>query len=99
MCSIVTDPDPQCQYVFGPPGSGSGIICTDPDPSINKQKIEISHEFNCFVTSQKNTDPYQNFTDPDHWCVQYVGKGFTVVITCSTTSVVQYKKNSGKCSL
>jgi hypothetical protein len=25
---------------FGPPGSGSEIICTDPDPSLNKQKIE-----------------------------------------------------------
>ncbi len=25
-------------YVFGSPGSGSVIICTDPDPSINKQK-------------------------------------------------------------
>jgi hypothetical protein len=32
----VPDPDP---YVFGPPGSGSVIICTDPDldPSIKKQ--------------------------------------------------------------
>jgi hypothetical protein len=27
------DPDP---YVFGP--SGSAIVCTDPDPSITKQK-------------------------------------------------------------
>ncbi len=25
-------------YVFGPPGSGSVFICTNPDPSINKQK-------------------------------------------------------------
>jgi hypothetical protein len=33
---IVPDPDPK---VFGPPGSGSVIICTDPDLSINKQKI------------------------------------------------------------
>jgi hypothetical protein len=24
--------------VYGPPESGSSIICTDPDPSINKQK-------------------------------------------------------------
>jgi hypothetical protein len=38
--SIVPDPDPK---VFGPPGSGSIIICTDLDPgpdlSTNKQKI------------------------------------------------------------
>ncbi len=33
----VVDPDP---YVFKPPGSGSVIICWDPDPSINKQKKE-----------------------------------------------------------
>ncbi len=25
-------------YAFGPPGSGSVIICTDPDPSIIQQK-------------------------------------------------------------
>ncbi len=31
----VVDPD---LYVFGPLGSGSVIICTGPDPSINKQK-------------------------------------------------------------
>ncbi len=31
----VADPDP---YVYGPPGSGSGSICTDPDPFIIKQK-------------------------------------------------------------
>jgi hypothetical protein len=32
----VVDPDPD---VFGPPGSGPVVICTDldPDPSINKQ--------------------------------------------------------------
>jgi hypothetical protein len=35
VTSSAVDPDP---YVFGPPGSGSVIICTDPDPSINKQK-------------------------------------------------------------
>jgi hypothetical protein len=35
----VPDPDPYDQYVFGPLGSGSVIICTDPDPSINKRKI------------------------------------------------------------
>ncbi len=35
--------DPEDPYVFGPPGSGSDIICTDPDvdpdldPSINEQ--------------------------------------------------------------
>jgi hypothetical protein len=30
------DPDPDLQdpQVFGPPGFVSGIICTDPDPSI-----------------------------------------------------------------
>jgi hypothetical protein len=37
----VVDPDP---YVFGPTGSGSAIICMDPDldsdPSINKEKKE-----------------------------------------------------------
>ncbi len=48
--SRVVDPDP---YVFGPPGSGSVIICTAPDPdsSINKQKkILIS---TIFFTSLK----------------------------------------------
>jgi hypothetical protein len=33
VCCNVVDP-----YVFGPPGSGSVIICPDPDPSIIKQK-------------------------------------------------------------
>jgi hypothetical protein len=35
IVSSVMDPDP---YVSLPTGSGSVIICTDPDPSINKQK-------------------------------------------------------------
>ncbi len=45
------DPD-----VFGPPGSGSVIICKDPDPdpSINKQKMLEKHwfqlYFNYFLT-------------------------------------------------
>jgi hypothetical protein len=26
--------------IFGPPGYESVIICTDPDPSINKQNIK-----------------------------------------------------------
>jgi hypothetical protein len=50
--SRVVDPDPD-PYVFGPPGSGSVIICTalDPDSSINKQKkILIS---TIFFTSLK----------------------------------------------
>jgi len=34
VCGSVPDPDP---YVLGPLGSGSVIISTDPDPSINKQ--------------------------------------------------------------
>jgi hypothetical protein len=40
--------------VFGPLGSGSAVIFTDPDPDpfINKQKNKINHEFFCFVTSQ-----------------------------------------------
>jgi len=36
-------------YVFGPPGSGSVIICTDPDldqdTSINKQKSKKNLDF------------------------------------------------------
>ncbi len=34
----VPDPDLQDPYVFGPLGSGSVIICTDPDPDplVNK---------------------------------------------------------------
>ncbi len=31
------DPDPDL-YIFRPPGNGALINCTDPDPSINKQK-------------------------------------------------------------
>jgi hypothetical protein len=31
--SSVVDPE---LYVYGPPGSGSVIMCTEPDPSINK---------------------------------------------------------------
>jgi hypothetical protein len=40
----VVDPD---MYVFGPPGSGSVIICTDldPDPSIKKQKSKKILDF------------------------------------------------------
>ncbi len=37
----VPDPDPWEMYIFWPLGFrfGSVIICTDPDPFINKQKI------------------------------------------------------------
>jgi hypothetical protein len=49
---IVADADPQDPYVFGPPGSGSGSICTkDPDPSIIKQKSNKSLNSYCFMTS------------------------------------------------
>jgi hypothetical protein len=34
----VVDPDPYDLYVYGPPGSRSVMIFTDPDPSIIKQK-------------------------------------------------------------
>jgi hypothetical protein len=45
----VVDPDP---YVFGPPGSGPIISCTDPDPSINNQKNSKKNlDFYCFATS------------------------------------------------
>jgi hypothetical protein len=47
--SITSVPDPKG---FGPLGSGSAEIYPDPDPSINKQKIKINHEFFYFVTSQ-----------------------------------------------
>jgi hypothetical protein len=52
-CSVVDpdlDPDP---YVFGPLGSGSGsvIICTNPDPSIKKKKSMKNLDFYYFVTS------------------------------------------------
>ncbi len=39
--------------VFGPPGSGSVIICTDPDPSINKAKQEKQLIFTIKVISKK----------------------------------------------
>jgi hypothetical protein len=46
----------QCSgsVIFGPPGprSESIIICMDPDPYINKQKIKINHNFYYFVNSQ-----------------------------------------------
>ncbi len=47
------DPDPSDPLVFGPPGSGSVIICMVRIwilPSISK-KIEKNFDFNCFVTS------------------------------------------------
>ncbi len=53
FCSVV-DPDPdKYQYVFGTPGSRSVItgICTDPDPSIIKQKYKTTLDFYCFITS------------------------------------------------
>jgi hypothetical protein len=37
--------------VFGPHGFESVIICTDPDPSIIKQKSKKNFDFYCFVTS------------------------------------------------
>jgi hypothetical protein len=47
-CQIsVVDPDSQDPY-FGPPRSGSVIICTDPDPSINKQKTKKNLGFLTF---------------------------------------------------
>ncbi len=38
----VVDPDP---YVFGPPGSGSVIICTDPNHFTIKQKSRENLDF------------------------------------------------------
>ncbi len=45
MTFSVVDP-----YVFEPPGSGSVIICTDPDPSIIKQTYNNKKnlDFYCF---------------------------------------------------
>ncbi len=51
-------------YLFVPPGSGSVIICTDPDPSINKQKLKntlispvLRHVIfeGCNCTTESNT--------------------------------------------
>jgi hypothetical protein len=42
------DPDP---YVFGPPGSGTGIICKDPDPSTIKQNSKKNLDIYCSVPS------------------------------------------------
>jgi hypothetical protein len=38
MTLLSSDPDPDDPDVFEPLRSGFVIICTDPDPSINKQK-------------------------------------------------------------
>jgi hypothetical protein len=38
VVNSVADPDPPDPYVFGPPGSGSLVRATDPDPYIIKQK-------------------------------------------------------------
>ncbi len=37
---MLADPDSQGKF-FGPEGSGSVIICADPDPSINKQNCNF----------------------------------------------------------
>jgi hypothetical protein len=41
------------RFVFGPPGSGSGliVICTDPDPLITSQKNKKNLDVCCVVTS------------------------------------------------
>ncbi len=80
-------------YVFGPSRSGSVIICTDSDPSINPQKSKKNVDFYYFLLhfnflifvgilsatdeagagsvsqwyGSADPDPYQNFTDPQHW--------------------------------
>jgi hypothetical protein len=41
--------DPDSPYVFGPPGSKSGIISSDPDPSINEKKFFKNLDFCCLV--------------------------------------------------
>ncbi len=48
-CSV---PDPNSEILW-PPGSGSVIICTDPDPDppINKQKNKKNLDFYTFGTS------------------------------------------------
>jgi hypothetical protein len=50
ICRAV-DPDP---YVLGPPGSGSVIICADPDPSIIKHYDFLSFKNNVNVPSKSN---------------------------------------------
>jgi|LakMenE01Jun11ns_1017448.scaffolds.fasta_scaffold8918251_1 hypothetical protein len=57
----VPDPDldPSDPYVFRPLGSGSVVICTDPDPSINKPKIQKTLVFTSVA------DPCHFGTDPD----------------------------------
>jgi hypothetical protein len=50
--TVTIVPDPE--VFFGPPASGSVIICSDPNPnpSFSKQKkITKNYDFNCFVTS------------------------------------------------
>ncbi len=50
----VPDPNPE---TLGPPGSGSVIICTDPDsdPPINKQKNKKNLDFYTFGISSLKT--------------------------------------------
>ncbi len=48
----VADPDPTDPYVLGLPDQDPSIFCTDPDPSINKQKKSKENlDFYYFVTS------------------------------------------------
>ncbi len=55
--NIIPYSDPQYTYVFEHPGSGSVIICTDPDPnpapdrSIKKPKNKEILDFHSYVTS------------------------------------------------
>ncbi len=44
----VVDPDPKEPYVYGPPGSGSVIICTGPGSCINKQKKYRKKNLYCY---------------------------------------------------
>jgi hypothetical protein len=49
---------------FEPLGSGSVISCTDPDPSINKQKYLVLWLLVNLWYGSADLDPYQNVTDP-----------------------------------
>jgi hypothetical protein len=54
----VVNPDPLDPYIFGPNGSGSVNISTDPDPSFNKQEKQEKTLISTILQSnkQKNFD-------------------------------------------
>jgi hypothetical protein len=87
----VVEPVFQTTYFLGPPGSGSFIICTDPDPDTTFTSVVIK-------IRQKNqvfTNFSRNFTGPEHHVEENLWEEAQAFFQCCGTVTIYYGSGSG----